>query len=163
MHMLEGVNMSTTVETPVGPFRNFGTPGNYLLDPLTEKISHFVTPGYGNPWCYVFDQWGQGFVGDGTTAQQHWDSPLSGAEVSGRRGIDPVFNNQGMRPCVGSQFLFTRQFPDDVQGQFIYGCVINMNGMPRFEIHDQSSGYGGSRLLEVSTAHKVRTTAHTAD
>ena len=133
LHNLEGISMSTTVETPWGPHRTHDAPGSHVIDLRTMKISHFVTPGYGNPWCYVFDSWGQGFVGDGTTAQQHWDSPLSGAEVSGRRGMDPVFNNQGMRPCVGNEFLLSRQFPDDVQGEFTYACVINMNGMPRFQ------------------------------
>jgi putative heme-binding domain-containing protein len=150
LHTLEGISMSTAIETPWGPFRRRDASGAYVFDPLTLKMRHFNTPGYGNPWCYVFDKWGQGIVGDGTTAQQHWDSPLSGAEVSARRGMDPIFNNQGMRPCVGSEFLYTRQFPDDVQGQFVYSCVINMNGMPRFEIHDQGAGYGGSRLMKDS-------------
>ncbi len=148
LHTLEGISMSTTIETPWGPFRRKDASGSYIIDLRTLKWRHYNTPGYGNPWCYVFDSWGQGFVGDGTTAQQHWDSPLSGAEVSGRRGMDPVFNNQGMRPCVGSEFLRSRQFPDDVQGQFIYACVINMNGMPRFEIHDDGAGYAGSRLMK---------------
>jgi putative heme-binding domain-containing protein len=148
LHTLEGISMSTTIETPWGPFRRKDASGAYILDPRTLKWSHYVTPGYGNPWCYVFDSWGNGIVGDGTSAQQHWDSPLSGAEVAGRRGMDPIFNNQGMRPCVGSEFLLSRHFPKDVQGQFIYACVINMNGMPRFEIHDQSAGFGGSRLMK---------------
>ncbi len=147
LHMLEGISMSTTVETPWGPHRNKDTAGAHVLDPRTMKLSHFVTPGYGNPWCYVFDSWGQGIVGDGTTAQQHWDSPLSGAEIPGRRGMDPIFNTQGMRPVVGSEFLLSRHLPDDVQGQFIYACVINMNGIPRFSIYDESAGLRGRRIM----------------
>jgi putative heme-binding domain-containing protein len=154
LHTLEGISMSTTIETPWGPFRRKDAAGAYVFDPRTLKIAHFNTPGYGNPWCYVFDSWGQGIVGDGTTAQQHWDSPLSGAEVSARRGMDPIFNNQGMRPCVGSEFLWSRQFSDDVQGQFIYACVINMNGMPRFEIHDESAGFRGNRLMKSASDTK---------
>lgn len=146
LHMLEGVAMSTTVETPWGPFRNFGTPGAYVLDPPRQKVRHFITPGYGNPWCYVFNEWGQGIVGDGTTANQHWDTALSGAQFGRRKGLNPIFNNEGMRPCIGSEFLISRHFPDDVQGQFIYACVINMNGMPRFEIRDDGAGYTGKRL-----------------
>jgi putative heme-binding domain-containing protein len=95
----------------------------------------------------VFDSWGRGIVGDGTTAQQHWDAPLSGAEVSGRRSIDPIFDTQGMRPVVGSDFLLSRHLPDAVQGQFIYACVINMNGIPRFVLHDESAGIKGHRLM----------------
>ncbi|MFM8378262.1 MAG: GDSL-type esterase/lipase family protein, partial [Planctomycetia bacterium] len=146
LHMLEGVAMSTALETPWGPFRNYGSPGSYVLDPRTWKISHFVTPGYGNPWCYVFDEWGQGICGDGTGAAQHWDTPLSGKQYGGRKGMNPVFNQEGMRPVVGSEFLRTRQFPDDVQDQFIYACVINMNGIPRWKFSDDCAGFKGERV-----------------
>lgn len=146
LHMLEGVAMSTAVETPWGPFRNYGSSGAYVLDPRTWKLSHFVTPGYGNPWCYVFDEWGQGFCGDGTGAAQHWDTPLSGRQYGGRKGMGAVFNTEGMRPVVGSEFLRTRQFPDDVQDQFIYACVINMNGMPRWKFSTDGAGYKGERV-----------------
>jgi putative heme-binding domain-containing protein len=150
LHMLEGISMSTTVETPWGPHRRKDQAGAHVLDPRTLKLTHFDTPGYGNPWCYLFDSWGNGICGDGTTAQQHWDSPLSGAEVAGRRGMDPIFDTQGMRPVVGSEFLLSRHLPDDVQGQFIYACVINMNGIPRFEIHNESAGLRGSRIMHAA-------------
>lgn len=146
LHMLEGVAMSTAVETPWGPFRNFGSSGSYILDPRTWKIRHYNTPGYGNPWCYVFNEWGQGFCGDGTGANQHWDTPLSGAQFSGRKGLNAVFNTEGMRPVVGSEFLVSRQFPDDVQGQFTYACVINTNGLPRWTFSDAGGGYSGNRV-----------------
>ncbi len=146
LHMLEGVAMSTAVETPWGPLRNFGSSGCYVVDPRTWKISHFNTPGYGNPWCYVFNEWGQGFCGDGTGANQHWDTPLSGQQYQGRKGMNAVFPTEGMRPVVGSEFLVTRQFPDDVQGQFIYACVINTNGLPRWTFSDDGAGYKGIRV-----------------
>ncbi len=146
LHMLEGVAMSTAVETPWGPFRNFGSSGCYVLDPRTWKITHFNTPGYGNPWCYVFTGWGQGICGDGTGASQHWDTPLSGMQYRGRKGLNAVFDTEGMRPVCGSEFLVSRHFPDDVQGQFIYACVINMNGLPRWEIKDSGGGYHGTRV-----------------
>ena len=146
LHMMEGVAMSTTVETPWGPFRNFGSSGCYVLDPRTWKISHYVTPGYGNPWCFVYNEWNQGFPGDGTGANQHWDTPLSGKQFQGRKGLNAVFPTEGMRPVVGSEFLVSRQFPDDVQGQFIYACVINTNGMPRWTFSDDGAGYKGTRV-----------------
>jgi putative heme-binding domain-containing protein len=149
LHGLEGVAMSTTLETPWGPFRNANTPGAYVVDPRSWKVRHFITPGYGNPWCYVFNEWGQGIAGDGTTAQQHWDSPLSGEQKGQRKGLNPIFNNEGMRPVIGSEFLLSRHLPDEVQGQFIYACVINMNGLTRFEIRDDKSGYGGKRVADL--------------
>ncbi len=150
LHMLEGIAMSTTVETPWGPYRTENASGAHILDPRTLKLRHFATPGYGNPWCYIFDSWGQGIVGDGTGAVQHWDSPLSGAQLGSRRGMDPIFDTQGMRPVVGSEFLLSRHFPDDLQGQFIYACVINMNGIPRFAIDSSTStGFTGHRIMQT--------------
>ena len=33
-----------------------------------------------------------------------------------------------------------------MQGQFIYACVINMNGMPRWTFEDDGGGYKGTRV-----------------
>jgi putative heme-binding domain-containing protein len=146
LHMLEGVSMSTTVETPWGPLRKSGKPGCYVLDPRSRKIRHFITPGYGNPWCYSFDEWGQGIVGDGTTPQQHWDTPLSGAPISTRKGLNTVLGNgDGMRPNVGTEWIRTRQFPEEWQGAFIFACVINMNGLTTFTVGDDGAGFKGAR------------------
>ena len=155
LHMLEGVSLATAVETPWGPFRRQNRSGAYVLDPRTQKLRHFVTPGYGNPWCYVFNWWGQGIVGDGTTPQQHWDTPLSGAAYSGRKGLNTVFDGEGMRPNVGTEFLYSRHLPDDIQGQFIFACVINMNGLTRFEVRDDGAGYTGNRFKKVVDGKKV--------
>lgn len=151
LHMLEGVSMSTTIETPWGPFRRKGASGCYVWNLDRMKFSHFRTPGYGNPWCMVFDQWGNGIIGDGTNARQHWTTPLSGYPVSSRKTLRPVFDNHGMRPAVGSEFLLSRHFPDSVQGQFVYACVINMHGMPRFTVRDEKDGAGmeGERIGDL--------------
>ena len=146
LHMLEGIATSTTLETPWGPHRSQGAGGAYVMDPRSLKIRQFALPGQYNMWCYVFNGWGQGIVGDGTTANHAWDTPLSGAQFGGRTGLNFVFNNEGMRPALGCEFLSSRHFPDDVQGQFTYACVINMNGMPRFSVADNGGGYAGARL-----------------
>ncbi len=152
LYMLEGVSMSTTVETPWGPKRWQGAAGAFILNPRTLELSRFTTPGYGNPWCMVFDPWGQGVIGDGTGSQQHWASGLSGAQIGPRRGLDAIFDNQGMRPSVGSEFLYTRHFPASVQGQFTYGCVINMNGLPRFHVENDGAGFSGYRIMRDGRA-----------
>jgi putative heme-binding domain-containing protein len=151
LHMLEGVSMSTTIETPFGPLRNKGPSGSYILDPKSLRFHYYRTPGYGNPWCMVFDEWGQGTVGDGTGGQQLWESPLSGMEVPQRRTLRANFDNQGMRPVIGSDFLLSRHLPDEVQGQFIYACVINMHGLTRFQVADDPDGAGfkGKRIEDL--------------
>ncbi len=147
LHMLEGVAMSTTLETPWGPKRWSGAAGSYVFDPKTYEVSRFTTPGYGNPWCMMFEPWGQGIVGDGTNAQQHWTTALSGNQIGPRRGLNAIFDNQGMRPALGNELLWSRHFPDAMQGQFTYACVINMNGMPRFTMRDDGAGFTGERIM----------------
>lgn len=147
LHLLEGVAMSTTLETPWGPKRWSGAAGSFVFDPKTFEIQRFTTPGYGNPWCMTFDAWGQGIVGDGTNAQQHWATALSGNQIGPRRGLDAIFDNQGMRPALGNEFIYSKHLPDSLQGQFTYACVINMNGMPRFRIRDDGAGFAGERIM----------------
>ena len=55
------------------------------------------------------------------------------AHARGRLDVD----DEGMRPAVGSDLLYSRHFPDSVQGQLIYVCVINMPGMPMFTVGDE--------------------------
>ncbi len=146
LHLLEGIATSTTLETPWGPHRSQGTGGAYVIDPRSQKVRQFSLPGMYNMWCYVFDEWGQGIVGDGTTANHAWDTPLSGAQYGGRKGLQFVFNQEGMRPALGCEWLVSRNLPDEVQKQFTYACVINMNGLPRFNIKDDGAGFSGQRI-----------------
>jgi putative heme-binding domain-containing protein len=146
LHLLEGIATSTTLETPWGPHRSMGSGGCYVIDPRSLKLRQFALPGMYNMWCYVFDEWGQGIVGDGTTANFAWDTPLSGAQYPGRKGLNFVFDQEGMRPALGCEWLVSRHFPDEVQQQFTFACVINMNGMPRFTIKDDGAGFHGVRV-----------------
>jgi putative heme-binding domain-containing protein len=146
LHLLEGIATSTTLETPWGPHRSQGAGGAYVIDPRSQKIRQFSLPGMYNMWCYVFDEWGQGIVGDGTTANHAWDVPLSGQQFEGRQGLPFVFNQEGMRPALGCEWLVSRNLPDEIQKQFTYACVINMNGLPRFTIRDDGAGFQGERI-----------------
>lgn len=151
LHMLEGIAMSTTLETPWGPIRKNGASGSYVWDLESMRMGHFKTPGQANPWCLVFDQHGNGIIGDGTNAQHHWVSALSGGEVQSRKSLDPIFDNHGIRPAAGNEILRTRHFPDEYHDQLIFACVINMHGMPAFELRDpeDSAGPTGERVDDL--------------
>jgi putative heme-binding domain-containing protein len=158
--MLEGIAMSTAVETPWGPFRHRDKSAAYAFNPRTWKLEVHIEPCFANPWCYTHNDWGQGFVGDGTGAQQHWATPLSGARFDGRQGTRQWIQYDGptMRPALGNEFLFSRHFPDEVQGNFLYACVINMNGILQFRTAEDGSSYRGERVedLIVSTDANFR-------
>lgn len=145
LYMLEGISMSTTVETPWGPFRNHNVSVCYKLDPKTLKLGYHVRPCFANPWCYVTDRWGQGFVGDGTGAQQYWATPLSGASFSGRKG-SKVFINPGFRPALGCEIISSRHFPDEAQGNYLIANVIGFNGIGQFKVREEGSGYEAEKI-----------------
>jgi putative heme-binding domain-containing protein len=147
LHLLEGISTSTTLETPWGPHRSAGAGGAYQIDPRSLRVRQFSLPGMANMWCYHFDEWGQGFVGDGTTPNQAWDTPLSGAQFTGRKGLNFLFDGKGERPNIGSERLVSRALPDDLQGQFVYASVITTNGLPRFTLADDGAGFKGKRVL----------------
>lgn len=145
LHVLEGIATSTTLETPWGPHRSQGTGGCYVIDPRSWKVRQFALPGMYNMWCYVFDEWGQGIVGDGTTPNQTWDTVLSGAQYPGRKGVNFILPN-GERPNLGNEWLVSRNLPDAMQKQFTYACVITLNGMPRYTVRDDGAGFMGERI-----------------
>jgi putative heme-binding domain-containing protein len=149
--MLEGIMMSTAVETPWGPFRNKNQSVVYSLDPRRWRLETHLTPCYANPWCYTHNDWGQGFVGDGTQAVQHWATPMTGAQFAGRRSNDQFISYPGdvMRPALGNGFLYSRHFPPAAQGNFFYACVINMNGILQFKVENDGSGYHGTRIEDL--------------
>ena len=152
LHMLEGIAMTTTMETPWGPKRHLGASGCYFWDLESMDIGYFRVPGTYNPWCLVFDKDGHGVVGDGTNSNQYWTSPLSGGQPKTRSGMDPIFNNEGMRPSCGNEFLETRQFPKEYHNQLIYSCVINMHGFPAFDVVDSDeniTGLTGKRIDDL--------------
>lgn len=152
LHMLEGVSMTSSIETPWGPLVSRGASGCYALDPRVMRIRRFDTPGYGNPWCMVFDEYGNGFVGDGTSGTHHWLSLLSGAAGGSRGSCDPLFDHKGLRPVVGTEILSSRHFPDEWQGRFTFACVINMNGFPAFSVNEDGAGFHGQRVGNLITS-----------
>ena len=149
LYCLEGISTSTTLETPWGPHRSYSSGGCYVIDPRSWKIRQFTLPGQYNSWCNVFDEWNQGFIGDGTTANHHWETALSGKMYRGRKGLNVIFDQERMRPALGNEWVVSRALPDAMQKQFSYACVINMNGMPRFNIQDDGAGFTGQRVKKA--------------
>jgi putative heme-binding domain-containing protein len=157
--MLEGIAVSSAIETPWGPLHNKDRSIAYVFDPRRWQLKPFITPCLTNAWCYTHNDWGQGFLGDGTTAAQHWATPLNGAQYD-QRGGNPQFISYEpvMRPALGNGFLTSRHFPEGAQGNFFFACVINMNGILQFKMADDGSGYRGERIedLVVSTDKNFR-------
>ncbi len=158
--MLEGIAVSSSVETAYGPMRNRDKSVAWSFDPRTQRLEKHHSPCIINAWCYTHNDWGQPFLGDGTTAAQHWATPLTGAYFDDRGHNQQFIHYEGptMRPALGNGFIFSRHFPESAQGNFMFACVINMNGILQFKVEDDGSGYRGSRIedLVVSTDRNFR-------
>ncbi len=152
--MLEGLALSGTVETAYGPLRNKDKSVSYTYDPRTQKLEKYIYPCLVNAWCFTHNDWGQPFLGDGTVADQHWATPLTGAEYDARGNNREFIHYEGgtMRPALGNGFLFSRHFPESEQGNFFYACVINMNGILQFKVKDDGAGYDGERVEDLVTS-----------
>lgn len=152
--MLEGIAVSSTVETAYGPRRNKDKSVAWSFDPRTQRLEKHHSPCIINAWCYTHNDWGQPFLGDGTTAAQHWATPLTGAYFD-ERGHNQQFiayDGPVMRPALGNGFIYSRHFPDAAQGNFYFACVINMNGILQFKVEDAGSGYRGARIEDLVTS-----------
>jgi putative heme-binding domain-containing protein len=152
--MLEGIAVSSAVETAYGPRRNKDKSVAWSFDPRTQRLEKHHSPCIINAWCYTHNDWGQPFLGDGTTAAQHWATPLTGAYFDERGHNQQFVHYDGpvMRPALGSGFIYSRHFPDSAQGNFYFACVINMNGILQFKVEDDGSGYRGARVEDLVTS-----------
>jgi putative heme-binding domain-containing protein len=132
----------------------------WAFDPRTQRLEKYLWPCLTNAWCFTHNDWGQPFLGDGTGAAQHWATPLTGANIPDRGNNQQFIHYEGptMRPALGNGFIYSRHFPKSAQGNFMYACVINMNGILQFKVEDKNSGYRGERIedLVVSTDRNFR-------
>ena len=98
-----------------------------------------------NPWGMAFDQWGQNFLSDASGGANWWSLPLS-AKVPHGFEIEKVaqFTTHRVRPTSGSEFLYSRHFPDEVQGDFLINNTIGFLGTKQHIVVEDGAGFTGA-------------------
>ncbi|MEM9416708.1 MAG: PVC-type heme-binding CxxCH protein [Planctomycetota bacterium] len=144
----EGVFLRTNVETPRGTQRTRDA-ATWRFDPRTlelNAIAHCYQP---NPWGHTFDAYGHSILMDTSIPSQfnfaHLMSPFVYPHKPDRP--DPVISRG--RPTAGSEIIYSRHFPDDVQGTYLYNNVIGFNGTfwNRLDFDGEAnSGYTSQRM-----------------
>ncbi len=143
-YLLEGRFLHSQVETPYGPQRvNDG--GAWRFDPKNFRLERYIQSDVNNPWGIAFDDWEQGVLSDASSGENYWALPISakmpyGVEI-GRAG---EFVPKRSRPTSGSEFVSSRHFPDDRQGQFMTCNSIGFLGLNFSSVRDDGSGFTGS-------------------
>ncbi|MEX0275022.1 MAG: PVC-type heme-binding CxxCH protein, partial [Flavobacteriaceae bacterium] len=154
IYMGEGVFLHSNVETPYGPVRATNG-GFYRYSPQQKKLQRVAQLRIPNPWGTAFDRWGQPFFLETSNPRIHWMLP---GTIKARYG---QFNDLGpslvkekdmVRPTIGLEFVSSRHFPNEVQGDLLLNNTIGFLGMRQHKITDKESGYALEKRYDLLTS-----------
>ncbi len=149
LYLLEGRFLHSQVETPYGCIRaNDG--GVFRFDPKSWRLVRYSQYDYNNPWGISFDDWGQDFISDASSGNNFWMLPLSlqlpfGIEYP----EETMFTEHRVRPTSGTEFVSSRHFPDEVQGDFLVNNSIGFLGTKQHQMRDDGSGFRGDYRFDL--------------
>ncbi len=143
IYMNEGRFLHSQVETPYGPERCTDG-GVWRFDPKNWKLERFMQTDVSNPWAIAFDEYGQTFLSDASGGANWWSLPLS-AKIPHGMEISKLeqFTTHRVRPTSGTEFISSRHFPDDAQGDFIINNTIGFLGTKHHSIVEDGAGFTG--------------------
>jgi mono/diheme cytochrome c family protein/glucose/arabinose dehydrogenase len=141
--MGEGVFLHSNVETPYGPVRGVDG-GFYRFSPQRTRLERTAQLSIPNPWGIAFDDWGQDFFLHTSGTSINWMLPASvkptyGAKTPSTPNLAP--KGHEVRPTSGLEFVSSRHFPDEVQGDMLLGNAIGFLGIKQHQIGDDGTGY----------------------
>jgi len=143
IYMGEGVFLHTNVETSYGPVR--GTNGGfYRYDPQRRKLERTAQLAIPNPWGIAFDEWGQNFFAETSGPDVRWMMPGSVKPlygVSTHKSVNLIEEKHRVRPTSGLEFVSSRHFPDEVQGDLLINNTIGFLGTKEHTMADDGTGY----------------------
>jgi len=140
LYFQEGIFHHSQIETPHGPVR-LKDAGVFRYEPKTEKFEVFVSYPFANPWGHIFDAWGQNFVADASGGSNYFGTAFSGHVEYPRkhRRMKEFFHRQ-YRPTAGCEIVSSRNFPDDMQGNFLLNNCIGFLGIANYKFKEDGSG-----------------------
>jgi len=163
LYFQEGTFKQSQVESINGPQR-LADAGVWRYDPRTERFEVHVSLAFANPWGHVFDRWGQNFIADASPGFNYWATPISGRVIypakhpGGCRDQHrdfvkitdfkpyPTFIEKRVRPTSGCEFVFSRNFPPNAQGNFLLNNVIGFRGVLQHTVSDAGAGFVGKEV-----------------
>ena len=141
--LAEGVFLHSNVETPYGPVRGVDG-GFYRFSPQRTHLERTAQLSIPNPWGVAFDDWGQDFFLHTSGTSINWMLPVSikptyGAKTPSTPNLAP--KGHEVRPTSGLEFVSSRHFPDEVQGDMLLCNSIGFLGIKQHQIGDDGTGY----------------------
>lgn len=139
----EGVFLHTNVETSYGTVRATNG-GFYRYSPQLHKLERTAQLSIPNPWGIAFDHWGQPFFAETSSPDVRWMMPgtvLPRYGEATHKGVQLIEKDHMVRPTSGLEFLWSRHFPDEVQGDMLINNTIGFLGTKQHSVVDDGTGY----------------------
>ena len=150
LYFQEGTFHQTQVETPYGPSVRCSNAGVFRYEPKSQKFDVYVSFGFANPHGHAFDRWGQDIVVDGTGSVPTHGTLFSGhVDYPNKHAGPPQVYQQRTRPTPGIEFLASRHFPEEFQGNLLVPNVIGFQGILRYKIEDKGASLAGTELEPI--------------
>lgn len=153
IYMGEGVFLHTNVETAYGPVRATNG-GFYRYSPQRHHLERTAQLPIPNPWGIAFDDWGQPFFAHTSGPDMTWMTPGTIESRYGQSSPLPknlIQEEHRVRPTSGLEFISSRHFPDEVQGDLIINNTIGFLGTKQHTMVDdaESSGYLSKHRMDL--------------
>lgn len=142
IYMGEGVFLHTNVETSYGPVRATNG-GFYRFSPQRRHLERTAQISIPNPWGIAFDRWGQPFFAHTSGPSVQWMLPSTIRNRYGVRaplGRQLIEEDHKVRPTSGLEFVSSRHFPDEVQGDMLINNTIGFLGMKQHQMIETEDG-----------------------
>ena len=155
IYMGEGVFLHTNVETSYGPVRATNG-GFYRYTPSRHKLERVAQVSIPNPWGIAFDEWGQNFYAETSGPNVNWMEPGSVLPRYGNatnKGANLIQQEQKVRPTSGLEFISSRHFPDDIQGDMIINNTIGFLGTKQHQMIDEETGFSTKWRQDLLTSN----------
>ena len=151
IYMGEGVFLHTNVETPYGTVRATNG-GFYRYAPQLHKLERTAQLAIPNPWGIAFDEWGQPIFAETSSPDVRWMLPGTVMPRYGEstdKSFQLIQESQRVRPTSGLEFVSSRHFPDNVQGNFLINNTIGFLGMKMHTLEDDGTGYKSKFVMDL--------------
>ena len=143
IYMGEGVFLHTNVETPYGPVR--ATNGGFMrYNPARKHLERTAQLPIPNPWGIAFDEWGQNFFLETSGPALRWMMPGSMKSkygVANPNSFELVEDAHRVRPTSGLEFVSSRHFPEEYQGDILLCNTIGFLGIKHHTMKENGTGY----------------------
>ena len=139
--MGEGVFLNTSVETSYGTVRG-NNGGFYRFDPKRRKLERTAQLSIPNPWGIAFDEYGQTFFLHTSGTSFCWMDPTRTKPIYGQNlGTKDIITSNKVRPTSGIEFVSSRHFPEEVQGDIILCNSIGFRGAKQHQVIESGTGF----------------------